>query len=101
MKIDFSSQLLGLDGKQIIMPDEKPAVLSSVCVTALMAIYPDEVSLSGDEKYRRYKIAGLIYPGGAIEITAEDVALLKKLTAKCYGPLIVGPAHDALEKPAA
>ena len=93
MKLDFSAPILGLDGK----PDPSGATLGSVSITALMATFPDEQNLSGEDKIKRYKAALIIQLGGEQEITVDDASLIKKLVAKAYGPLVVGRVDEIIK----
>lgn len=99
MKIDFSSVLKGLDGKELKgdLKGEKSLTLGSVCVESLMASFPDEERLSGNDKVKRFKLAQKIYNRTPVDITVEDASLIKELIGKAYGPLIVGQVWDLLE----
>lgn len=96
MRLDFSTTLLGLDGKPLKEGD-KEVRLGEFCATALLTPYQDEKELSGDEKVKRFKIAEKIYNGGEQDLTIEEAALLKKLVAKAFAPLIVGRIYGLLE----
>jgi hypothetical protein len=94
--IDFAALLTDLDGQPI--PDcvgndcaNKPALtLGVIAIRCLTANFPDEEkSISGEEKFKRGELALRIHKDGKTSLTAEDVALLKKLVGKAYGPLIV------------
>lgn len=100
MKIDFSKVLLDLKGEPLMEgapPNEKPITLSSILCTALLAQYPDEQSLSGKEKAKRFQIALKIVDGGEQDVSVDDVAEMKKLIGKGFGPLIVGRAYEMLD----
>lgn len=89
-----------VDGKQL--PVDRPLTLASIAVNALLAPYEDERGLSGDEKVRRYKLAQAIHaaPTVEVEVSAEQIAMLKSLIAKSYAPLVVGQAYALLEEEA-
>ena len=93
MKINFNQPIKNITGEDI-----KDLTLKSISVEALLATFPDEQSLSGEEKAKRYVLATRIYanPEG-LEWTVEEVAKVKGLIGKGYGPLIVGQAWDMLE----
>lgn len=90
MKIDFSKDILDLDGK----PTELK--LDAVSKTALLASYPDEQNLSGDEKVKRFQLALKIAPK-EVDVSVEDAALIKKLIAKGYATLVTARAWEILE----
>ena len=100
MRISFDVVIHDLDGEPVIddtNPDQKkPLQLGVIARNALLASYQDEQGLSGDDKFQRFNLA--CRTKGEVDWTAEDIALLKKLIAKAYGPLIVGRAFEALER---
>jgi hypothetical protein len=69
--------------------------------TALYAALPDEQQLSGEEKDRRGELARSIRAAtaGDFKLKLEDLALIKKLIGKAYGPLIVNGAWRLLDPP--
>jgi hypothetical protein len=98
MQVAVGTILNDLDGNPIDAAG-KPATLAGVAITALLATYKGEENLSGEEKLSRFNIAMKIKNATdvACELTVEDVALVKKLIGKAYGPLVVGQAWKALE----
>ena len=102
-EIDVTTPIVDLDGKPITMdgkPDGVPLTLRTVAENALLATYQDEHELSGDKKVERMVLAQQIHAASKIDLTAENVTLLKQLIGKAYGPLIVGRAI-AIVDPAA
>lgn len=101
--IDFTTVLTNLDGSPIIDGREgaegKPIelTLSRAAVNALLADYADERGLAGEEKLKRAQLADKVYQKKAVELTAEQTALVKKLIAKAYTPLVVLRAWAALD----
>lgn len=100
MKIDFSAAITNLDGTPA-KDGDADVTLGKVSCGALLATYPDEQHLSGEEKVKRFRLAETAAKGGEQEIKVEDVALLKKLIAKAFPPLVVGRAYDIIEPPLA
>lgn len=83
---------------QDIMKDGPVVTLKTVAINALVAIFQDEANISGEEKVKRWELAIRIKKGpDSMEMTAEEVSLVKKLIAKMYGPLISGQAWAYLE----
>lgn len=101
MKRNLNIVLKTLDGEPLKEDNNgtvRDVLLSRLAVNALLVNYPDEQSLSGEEKVKRFKLAQQINDAdGDVEITAEQVALLKSLIAKGYTPLVVGQAYEILE----
>jgi hypothetical protein len=100
VKIKFSAPILDME-KNPVKEGDKDVTLGSVSCTALLATYPDEKELSGDDKVKRFRLAEAAVAGGEQEVKVEDAALLKKLIAKAYAPLVVGRAYDIIEPPSA
>ena len=96
MKINFGAKILGIDGKTI--PDgERNLTLGAVCCTALLASYPDETNLEAALKVKRFRLAEIAVKNKEQELPVDDIAELKRLIAKAFGPLIVGRAFDLIE----
>ena len=78
--------------------DKQPFTLKFACYEALGAFFQDEQNLSGEEKFKRgdlyLKIKSSPDP---VDLTAEEVALLKKLIAKLYDPILVSQIWRRLE----
>ena len=101
MKRNLNVVLKTLDGQPLKEEHNGTArdvLLSRLAVNALLANYEDEKNLSGDDKVKRFKLAQQINDAdGEVEVTAEQVSLLKSLIAKGYTPLVVGQAYEILE----
>jgi len=99
MQKDFGITLLQIDGK----PFKDNATMRTVCVNALLNEYTGE-TIDGATKLKRFKLAERISEEPAedadpvlVDLKAEEVALVKDLVAKCYGPLVVGRVYEFLE----
>lgn len=111
MKVNFSQCLADLDGSPLDLTSEacqfcgraresRPATLRGVCTDALVARYRDEEAgkpLSGEEKMKRYSLALKITAADEFDATLEELALIRKLVAKMFGPRVLGPAWTLLE----
>lgn len=94
-EVDFSTILTNEDNAPI--PDctttdcagKPPLTLGRLAMHVLAANFPDEQNLSGEEKFKRGELALRVYKGGKVNISVEEAALVKKLVAKGYGPLII------------
>jgi len=99
MKIDFNVSLKDLRGKALVSETKELITLRMCAVNAVLALGENDHDMLGEEKVRRWKLAKLIYDGDKeIEISTEDIALVKKLIAKVYAPLVVGQAWEILER---
>lgn len=100
MKVNFSQEMYDLDGKKLVEPPmSRPVTLRTLAVNVLMAAFEDEKHLSGEEKVKRYDMALLVHNSkdDLIDMSIEDVALIKRLIGQAYGPLLVGQAWKMLE----
>lgn len=104
MKIDFDSAITDLNKKEIKTPiDGKEGVLTlkTISVNALLAELPlnqRENPETGREKLKKFKLAEKINDGGEVELTAEDISLIKEKIGKTYATLIVGKSYELLEQ---
>jgi hypothetical protein len=111
MRINVARELSNVDGtprliigdacpmcRQPIAGQPRTATLRYLCVEALSATYPDEVdqrgrtALTGEDKVRRWNLALQIQQHDEPDLSVDDLALLKRLIAKQYGPVEVGQA---------
>lgn len=90
--MDTKTPIIDLDG--IALPD---LTVGSACATALLAAFPDEADIRGEEKVRRFLLAQRIVTSESVDLTAEDIALIKHLVGKGYGALVVGRVWAALD----
>lgn len=87
-----------------ISPDGKSCV-SYIDVTigyaiahALFMQFDDERSLSGDQKWARGELAWRIqHAKQSIDLTAEDVVVIKRCVGKAYPPLVVQQVFPLLD----
>jgi hypothetical protein len=86
--IDFTTVLVDLAGKPIVI-EEGPMTLGAAAAAALVGQYKDD-NPAGQDKVKRWALAMRVHNAKDIELTADDVKLIKDMVAKAYGPLIVG-----------
>lgn len=80
------------------LEDKPPLTLTTVVLNALLNSFEDEKALTGKEKADRMQLALKINKRPAeVDLTAEQLAKIKELVGKMYGPLIVGRAYEMLE----
>ena len=97
MQVDFSKQFKNFDGTTIPEKagEDKSFTLATASINAVMN--PEE-KLSGEDSVKRLDLATAIYAATKpLELTSEQVSLIKAQIAKVYGPLIVGQAWKMLE----
>ena len=99
-KIDFTQTLKNLEGnpiKDLPQNPEQNLTLSKACINALLINIPQD-KLTGTEKLERYELAKQIHKNKTLNLTSEQITLLKTLIAKVYGVLPTGQAYEMLEK---
>ena len=102
MKIDFNQVILTLSGEEMKTEKNEPFTLRNAAVMALDAMTEELKRLDPKEKYRRGAIAARIYRAKEpIVLAVDDVALVKDLIGKVYGPHIVHEAWNLLDPPGA
>lgn len=98
MKRDFNQPIVNFEGQQMKDETGKPVILCLVALNALLTPIPNE-TITGSEKAKRYALALKINERpGEVNVTAEELALLKEQIGKVYPPLVVGRAYDLLEE---
>lgn len=101
MLINFSESLKGLDGQPII-ENGKERLLNEVCINALGATHLNEKGQPENptpmEKEKRFALIRKIYRSGEIDLSAEEVVLIKQMVDKSYGTLWSGLIKEMLEK---
>lgn len=95
MAIDFNTAILDLNGQELIAGEA--GTIKAVCLQGLIATFPDEQDLPVGEKVKRFCLATKIAPGGSIDLTCDEVGLLKMVVGKGFGPLVVGRVWAAID----
>jgi hypothetical protein len=99
VEINTLTPLLQIDGSPFHDKDGKPVpiTLRSVVTNSLLGVYADEPTLSGEDKTQRWLLALRIQHEAHPNLTAEEIALIKKLVAKNYPTGIAGQAWIELD----
>lgn len=97
MKIDFTAVLKDKSGALIKEPDGREIILSTPCINALYSTFEEDKNLSGEEKYKRYQLAQKLDQKEPVELSAEEISVIKKYVGKGFNPFMVGIIYDILE----
>ena len=101
VRFDFSASIKMLDGTIMRIGDAekgKALTLADVAENALLADYRDEANIDGVEKLKRWTLARKIEETKlSVALSAEDIALIKKLVGKAYNPLVYGEMVQAID----
>jgi hypothetical protein len=102
VEINVTKPMVQIDGSAFKDKDGKPVsiTLRSVVTNSLLGVYSDEPALSGEDKTARWLLALRIQHEVNPDLTAEEVALIKKLVAKNYPTGVAGQAWIALDSAA-
>lgn len=103
MKKDFSGELKHFDGTVITdnvtnadgTITKKPILVKEICRNAVLAA--DE-KRNGEEQLKRYRLARRIDAGGIVEVTAEELVMIKSAVAANYTTIVTGFIHERLEQ---
>lgn len=98
MKIDFSQQPKALAGDTFKNEKNESLTLSDVCIEGLNRPHPvEDQRLTGEQKFKRWDLSRRIYKATEVEVSAEEIADLKKCIGLHFPPSIVGPCFEMLE----
>jgi len=99
MKINVDQTLKTLDGKTMMDADSSgnavEATVKTLLVNAVLAPTKDE---KGVDKVRKYELAKMIFKGGEVDLTPEDIVLIKKQVGDNFAPIVVGQVFEMLDK---
>lgn len=93
---NFDIPFLDYEGKPI-KENDKEAQIRTLIINAIQSS-SDNQTVTGEEKFARFKLCEKISKGGDVEISIEDAAMIKKCVGSgVYTPLAVGRVYDLLE----
>lgn len=108
MKVFVHEVMKNFEGEPFELKPGIPVTMGDACIAALCVNYPDE-QIDGKEKFDRFLLSQKINdakgmltapttPSAFVELTVEEVTLIKKLMGKAYAVGLVGACYQALEK---
>lgn len=100
-EIDFSAALNDQDGQPIKDSDGKVLTLGRASMMALMTGYPEDQAGGPDvalKKQRRGNLGLKVYEAkGPVDVSPEDLVLIREYIGKLYPPLVVVRAMPLLD----
>ncbi len=97
MYIAIDQKFKDIEGNYIL-ENEKEVELKTIIINALLGDYSDEKTLLGDDKLKRWDLAIKIKQASdTVELSAEEIVLIKFLVGKPYTTTITGQAYKMLE----
>jgi hypothetical protein len=112
MRINVKQQILDYEGKPLmankvnidgspVLDDDgrtvkEPEKLRDYLVAALNNTIQGEV-LTPEQKMLSYRLTTRLYKTKEVNLTSEDIVLIKDRVGKIFGPLVLGRVSDMLE----
>lgn len=111
MKRNFSAPIRDIKGAPILTMEEQgpdgegkaqppkqvPATLAFASFAALTMPLRGDEAMGAEQKLRLYALTQKVHAGGVVDVSAEDIALLKERIGRAHGVLVVGRAYELLE----
>lgn len=98
MKLDVTTELKSVVGVPLLEQDEKgeakSVLLRNVLINSLLIPMDSD---DGVTKAAKWNLALKIQENDKVEVTPEQVVMMKNAVAKPYGPAIVGPVFSLLD----
>lgn len=99
MKINVDKKLKTIDGEVMKDKDSKGKVVDATLKMAMInAVLAPVEKDSGIDKVKKYELAKMIFKGKTVDLTAEDITLIKKCVGDNFPPIVVGQVFELLEK---
>lgn len=99
MKYNVLTQLTSIDGtlmRQGPTENDPEATLRDILVQACAGADPRKHT-EGREKYEIYQLMKKIHDNDEVDISSEEITLLKTLVGEAFSVVVVGPIYDLLE----
>ena len=94
MKRDKDVTMLDLEGK----PFDDKATVKTIAFVALSAQLKGDTELSTEKRLQQFQLLQKVSKGGVVDLTAEEIAMLKDRATKCVSLIALGRFVEALEK---
>ena len=97
MIINVDETLKTLYGKTMMDADSNGNAVEATVKTALVnAILVPGKEDKGVDKVRKYELAKMIFKGGEVDLTPEDIVLIKQQVGDNFAPIVVGQVFEML-----
>ena len=94
MKVNFGYKFKSLKGDELPVSDGNPEHLGEAAANALTTPNPAEKDFSA--KAKKYHLAMKVIGGGEVDVTPEEVLMIKAAMGDFYIPLVCGQAEPVL-----
>lgn len=95
MKLNLEQHMQDMKGKAVKFGEEL-MTLETVLVQALL-MTDEKENPNMDVKYKRYRLCKKISGAKEVDLTSEEVVMLKDLVGRAFVTLISGQVYDLLE----
>lgn len=82
MKKNFNTVIKNIDGNDILETADKPLTVRAACLMALLSTQEGDDRLDGQKKFSLVELAFKIRDPEEVDISSEDIVLLKQRVAK-------------------
>ena len=96
MKIKINQKLVGVNGKDIQTPESNAMTLKDVCIGSLLTPVQEDKEKEKFDKYTIYKKINT--SKSEVDLTIEELAIVKKAIGKFQPPLILGQCWELIEQ---
>jgi hypothetical protein len=94
MKILVDTVLTNFKGDSLKAPGGQEFTLKDAAIEALLATFGEaDARTTGTEKFKRYNLAQKVHAGGEVDLTPEEVSLIKERVGTGYNAAVVGAAY--------
>jgi len=84
-----------IEGREVKDKEQQTVTLSDLIIDQLL--HPSNVNT--DNKYRRFKLADkLSNAKDEVDLTLEDISLIKEATGESQLPMVIGRIYEVVEK---
>jgi len=94
MKIDLTRVIKDFDDKPIENADGLAMTVGRIAVQSLSINIPDD---KAEDKMLKFNLALDIHGEDSIDLTAEQISMLKKCVGKIQGPIVVGRFNNFVD----
>jgi len=94
MKINFKTKIVDLKGN-VIKEGLEELTVGNICANALVAYTEDK--MEAKSKIENWELAQKIIKEKEVELTPEEIVLIKKVVNRHYGTLVVAQVFRALK----
>jgi|SRR6185312_1700746 len=104
MQLDVTQTISDLDGQVIRInpadPGSAPFTVRVLFIHALFMPRQSDAQMTGEAKFKRFLLAQKIHDNDTVNLTVEDCAELKQLSAETFATLVYARLASLLDPPA-